>query len=132
MGEIIRSGRAIDWILVLIAFEALAVLGCRAITGRGPMAVAFIGNILAGSFLLVALRGALTGASWIWIALSLIGAFAAHLADLAGRWEVSACGIREPSSRALLVAPRFRAEREPRRKRRVVRSRKAPHVAGRT
>ena len=36
MDEFIRSGRAIDWILILIALEALAVLSYRAFTGRGP------------------------------------------------------------------------------------------------
>ena len=41
MDEFIRSGRAIDWILILIALEALAVLGYRAFTGRGPAAVRF-------------------------------------------------------------------------------------------
>ena len=132
MDEIIRSGRAIDWILVLIAFEALAVLGCRALTGRGPMAVAFIGNILAGSFLLVALRIALAGASWIWIGLSLIGGFCRS--SCRSRGKVGGFRVRNPGAKfaSAPCRPRFRAEREPRRKRRVVRSHKAPHVAGRT
>ena len=130
MSEFIRGGRAIDWILLLIALEALAVLGYRALTRRGPAPAAFIGNILAGSFLLIASRIALAGASWGWIALSLIGAFAAHLADLAARWEVSASQLPELNSRALLATPRFHAPREPRRKRRVARAHKAPRVAG--
>jgi membrane protein implicated in regulation of membrane protease activity len=129
MDEFIRSGRAVDWILVLIALEALAVLGYRALTGRGPAPSSFIGNILAGSSLLVALRIALSGASWVWIGVSLMAAFAAHLADLAMRWEVPAGGFLAHNSRALLVVPRFCAERQMRGKRRVVRSQKATRVA---
>ncbi len=127
MDEFIRSGRAVDWILVVIALEVLALLGYRALTGRGPAPSAFVGNILAGSSLLVALRIALAGASWVWIGLSLTAAFAAHLVDLAIRWEVPAGA---PYSRPLFVVPRFRAERQVRRKRRVVGSHKGARVAG--
>jgi hypothetical protein len=41
--------------------------------------------VLPGAFLVLALRAALTGAAWPWIALPLALAFPAHLADLAGR-----------------------------------------------
>ena len=37
--------------------------------------------------LMLALRGALVGASWGWIAAAMAGAGAAHLADLALRWR---------------------------------------------
>ncbi len=130
MDEFIRSGRAVDWILVVIGLEVLAVLSYRGLTGRGPAPSAFVGNILAGSSLLVALRIALSGASWVWIGLSLTAAFAAHLVDLAIRWEVPTGRFLAPNSRALLVVPRFRAERQFRGKRRVVRSHKATRVAG--
>ncbi|MFY9628748.1 MAG: hypothetical protein WAK03_11460 [Methylocystis sp.] len=129
MDEFIRSGRAIDWILILIALEALAVLGYRTFTGRGPAPYAFISNIVAGASLLVAMRIALAGASWVWIGFSLMAAFIAHLADLATRWQLPAGGLLAPNSRALLVVPRFRAERQMRGKRRVVRSQKATRVA---
>lgn len=45
-----------------------------------------IGNLLAGAFLLLALRCALTGAGWLWIALWLLAALLAHVADIVGRW----------------------------------------------
>ena len=43
--------------------------------------------LLAGACLLLALRAALVGASWPWVAAPLAGAFAAHLADLGLRWR---------------------------------------------
>ena len=43
--------------------------------------------LLAGAFLLLALRAALTGASWIPVALWLLAALFAHLVDLVRRWR---------------------------------------------
>lgn len=40
-------------------------------------------RLLPGALMILALRGALTGAEWHWIALPLLLSFAAHLADLA-------------------------------------------------
>ena len=87
MVETMMDGRLIDWIIGLVGLEALLVLGWRLASGRGPSPVAFIGNLVAGAFLLLAVRGALTGAAPMLIALSLGAAGAAHLVDLAGRWN---------------------------------------------
>jgi hypothetical protein len=86
MAALFANGRVVDVILVLVGFEALAVLSYRAATGRGPAPLPFVANLLAGAFLMVALRNALEGASWIWIASSLVAALAAHFADLMARW----------------------------------------------
>lgn len=40
-------------------------------------------RLLPGALMILALRGALTGAEWQWIALPLLLSFPAHLADLA-------------------------------------------------
>ena len=40
-------------------------------------------RFLPGALMILALRGALTGAEWHWIALPLLLSFPAHLADLA-------------------------------------------------
>lgn len=40
-------------------------------------------RLLPGALMIVALRGAMTGAYWPWIALPLALSFPAHLADLA-------------------------------------------------
>jgi hypothetical protein len=51
--------------------------------------------LLAGLFLLLALRGALAGAGWRWIALALTAACLAHVTDLGYRWRTVR---RAPSS----------------------------------
>ena len=44
-------------------------------------------TLLAGVGLLAAVRLALAGAAWPWLALALLAALAAHLRDIAGRWR---------------------------------------------
>lgn len=80
--------RIVDWILLLVALEAVGALVLRRLWRRGPPPAGFLFNLLAGAALLLALRCALAGDSWA-IAASLAMAFIAHLADLALRWESS-------------------------------------------
>jgi hypothetical protein len=87
MQDVLMGGRAVDLILILVALEAAAVLLFRAATRKGPQPLPFLSNLLAGAFLLIALRSALAGAPMHWIALSLLAALVAHLADLIGRWD---------------------------------------------
>lgn len=42
-------------------------------------------RLLPGALMLLALRAALTGAGWPWVAAALLLSFPAHLADLARR-----------------------------------------------
>jgi hypothetical protein len=49
--------------------------------------LAFISNLLASAFLLIALRGALSDAAPSWIAACLFAGFLAHFADLTARWN---------------------------------------------
>lgn len=44
-------------------------------------------RLLPGALMMVALRSALTGAAWPWIAVPLMMAFPVHLADLRRRGE---------------------------------------------
>lgn len=90
MGLLFQNGRAIDGILVLMLAEAMAVLGWRALRGGGPALVPFLGNLVAGAFLLLALRAALAGAEPLTLAILLLAAFIAHLVDLALRWRTPA------------------------------------------
>jgi hypothetical protein len=83
------DGRAVDLALALVAIEGCGIMAWRALTGRGPPAAIILPNLLAGASLLFALRIALTGASPGAIAICLVAAFAAHGADLAGRWRRS-------------------------------------------
>ena len=98
MSELIAGGRAIDWILGLVALEAVLLIALRAFTGRGPAPLSFLGNLLSGAFLLLALRNALSGGSLLTIWLCLIGALIAHVADLFVRWETPASSAAAASA----------------------------------
>lgn len=87
MIELFANGRIVEGIVALVALEALILSIWRARTGGGPEPLSLIANLLAGSFLLLALRNALAGTSPRWIAICLIAALAAHVADLAARWD---------------------------------------------
>ena len=86
------NGSLIDAIIILVAIEAIAIFLWRVKTGRGPALSSVICNLLAGAFLLLALRHAIAGAAEVWIALCLLTAFASHILDLRGRWENTGSG----------------------------------------
>jgi hypothetical protein len=81
------NGQIVDLILALVVVEATILLIYRSATGRGVPAVGLLINLLAGAFLLMALRGAMLNAPWIWTAAWLAAALIAHVADLAQRWQ---------------------------------------------
>jgi len=87
MSELFTSGRIVDLILALVVLElvVLAVVWTRSRRGVSPLALA--ANLASGACLLLALRAALTQASWQVAAAFLAAAFVAHLADLAQRWR---------------------------------------------
>jgi hypothetical protein len=70
-----------------VLVEAIGLLAWRRRSGAGPGAAALMANLAAGGCLLAALRAALAGADWPWIAVALLAALAAHLADLRLRWR---------------------------------------------
>lgn len=82
------TGTIVDVALALAAAEAVVLVLHRRRTGRGPGA-AMLPNLAAGFCLLLALRVALAGGWWLWVAACLTGALAAHAADLRGRWTRS-------------------------------------------
>ena len=79
MAALFASGRVIDLILLFIVVECalLALLRHEALRLRDLLA-----NILSGAALMLAVRSALVGAEWVWVAACLAGALVAHLADL--------------------------------------------------
>ena len=90
------SEHGVDLIIALIGLEALVVLGWRVLSRRGPAPLPFLINLLAGAFLLLALRYALAGSSEAAIAVCLLAALVAHLADLRLRWEDAAAERAAP------------------------------------
>ena len=79
------SGHAVDLVLVVIVAEFVFLsTRRRRFAARTPL----IDRVLAfapGVCLLLALRAALTGAGWMWVALALTASFPFHLADLLRR-----------------------------------------------
>ena len=86
MGSWIASGRLVEIILVLTVVEWLGFAIRYRITGRGPDPLRLGPNLLAGFCLLLALRAALLGEGWEWVAAALTGALMAHVTDIALRW----------------------------------------------
>ena len=87
MADLFLTGQIVDLIIVLMVAEGLVLGLLHRRTGKGVSLADLAPNMLAGLFLLLALRAALTGAPWTWVALSLIAALIAHLADVARRWK---------------------------------------------
>jgi hypothetical protein len=81
------NGRIVDLILGLTVLEAVALIAYHRRTGRGVTPADLLANLLAGVCLLLALRVALLGAWWGWIALCLSASLVAHLIDLRRRWR---------------------------------------------
>lgn len=86
MSTLIASGHVVDIILALVAIELLLLAAYRRRTRRGIALYDIVFNLMSGACLMLALRCALTGTTWHWIAAWLMAALLAHLADLARRW----------------------------------------------
>lgn len=87
MPPFFASGLAVDLILGLLVLETLALGLYRRRTGRGPRLTDVAPFIAAGACLLLALRSALVGAPWVWIAAALALSGVAHALDLARRFR---------------------------------------------
>ncbi|WBH15600.1 hypothetical protein [Sphingomonas radiodurans] len=78
MRWLFASGHAVDIVLVVIAAE----LGWLIIRRGWGLSDALL-RLVPGALMLVALRAALIGLDWYWIALPLLVSFPINLADLA-------------------------------------------------
>lgn len=79
----------VNAVILFTVAEGLLLLAWHAWTGRGPSAPAIVANLLAGLFLLLALRSVLAQHGWEMCALWLAAAGAAHAADLWRRWPAA-------------------------------------------
>lgn len=91
MRELFQSGRAVDIVLGVVALE-VAALWAWGRGGRGLPVADWLGQVLAGVLLLLAVRCALTGADHRLTAALLLASLPAHLLDLARRLR----GARAP------------------------------------
>ena len=85
MKDLFDSGHVVDLILAAVFLEAVFIAIYRGKTGRGVRLREVAASLLSGVFLLLALRCALVGERWPWIATWLLAALITHFADLAGR-----------------------------------------------
>jgi hypothetical protein len=87
MNDLFASGNVATLLLLVLAIEGVVLLWLWWRRGQGvppwPL-LAFLGS---GAFLALALRAALTGLAWWWVALWLSLALPAHLAWLALAWR---------------------------------------------
>lgn len=83
IADLVRSGRIADIAIACVVAEGLVRLALRlrsrTITGLGRD----LAHLTAGGSILVALKSALVGASWGWVAGPLAFAMVAHVADIA-------------------------------------------------
>ncbi len=73
------SGHAVDLVLAVLAVEAVILIV------RKHRVLPVVLALLPGALMMLALRAALTGAGWHWVALWLALSWPVHLADL--RWR---------------------------------------------
>ena len=83
--QLISSGRIVDLIVCLMIVEGLLLTVLQRRLGFELSLRRIIVMLLAGLFLLLALRVSLQGGSWTWIALWLLAALIAHMLDLVAR-----------------------------------------------
>ena len=77
MAALFASGHAADFVLIVMALEVIALLCFSRLKPVGIVAATMPGALIVG-----ALRGALVGAAWPWIALPLLLAWPAHMWDI--------------------------------------------------
>ena len=87
MAELFASGTLIDGILLLVVCEIVALALLWRWRRRGIAPADLIPNVLAGGFLLLALRLALGGAGWMVCSACLAAGGIAHLIDITRRWQ---------------------------------------------
>lgn len=85
MEAFVTSGRIVDLALAVIVLEFAALTWRWARTGRGQPPLDLALNLAAGGFIALALKLVIVGAAWQAVALSLLAALGAHIADLTRR-----------------------------------------------
>jgi hypothetical protein len=109
MIELFSSGRIADLILALMMLEALILVVLAARVSRGIAMLDVLWNILAGAGLMLALRGALVGLHWGWIATPLLLALGFHGVDVWRRWRADQ-GRLSPAAEKRATAIRTAAD----------------------
>lgn len=89
MTELFPDVRFVDAVLLLLLAECVLLMWWSHRTGRGPAPSGLIANLLSGAGLLLAMRLAMSGVGWPWLAIPLLGSGLAHALDLRERWRAA-------------------------------------------
>jgi hypothetical protein len=89
LDALFANGRVVDLVIALTVCEGLFLAWLRRRSGKGLTLSDVVGNLAAGIFLMLALRAALLREPSENIAVWLVAALIAHLADLYRRWRRS-------------------------------------------
>ena len=87
LAQFFLSGRVVDVAIAITLLEGLALAVYHRATGRGVAPRNFAINMVSGLCLMMALRAALTGSSWMMVALFLSASGAVHAVDIWRRWQ---------------------------------------------
>ena len=77
----------IDLLIAFTLLEGAALVAYFRVTGRGVPPQDFVANLVSGLCLMCALRVALSGTAWPWVAAWVTAAGLAHAWDLRRRWR---------------------------------------------
>ncbi len=87
MPDLFVSGRLVDLILLIVAIEAVGLIAYWRATGKGIAPRDLLPNLIAGAFLLLALRLTIADAGWMAICACLAAAGVANVIDVMRRWR---------------------------------------------
>ena len=87
MIESFGLAQLVDAVIVFTLLEGAALIAWHRATGRGVAPREFAINMVAGLFLMLALRCLVRDSGAAWVALCLLAAGAAHGSDLWLRWR---------------------------------------------
>ena len=96
LAQFFSSGRAVDLAIAITVMEGVVLAFYHRVTGRGVAPKQYVLNVMSGLCLMLALRLAMTGSAWLWVALSLSMSGVIHAVDMASRWQRSG---RQPNFR---------------------------------
>ncbi len=85
MSKLFTTGLIADVMLIFMLVEAVCLLAYFFKTRRGLPPLAVFWMLLPGSCLVLAVRGALVGAEWGWIALAVSVSLLGHIGDFRQR-----------------------------------------------
>jgi hypothetical protein len=87
MAQLFINAQIADLVLVVMLLEGVVLAVWHRLSGKGIAPLDLLPGLLGGVGLVLALRCAIVGAGWEWIAFSLGFALIGHVVDLMRRWR---------------------------------------------